>query len=70
MITKLRDIEEQSRRGEISSCEFELRIEQLFNRIGQCPKCRHTHDPLTQCETILFDGLNLMTTCTCTRGEE
>lgn len=68
LIAKIREIEERAKQGTINTCEFEREIDDLFIK-SKCPQCQHIHENNSQCETILFDGLHLMTECQCIRTD-
>ena len=66
-IEAVRKIQEALRRGEITFSQFEEELDKALDYSPVCPDCRHRHDEGTQCSIILFDGMQLLTTCTCIR---
>ena len=66
-VQKVRHLQEELRRGEITFSQFEEKLDIVLDYEPVCPSCSHRHDENTQCSVILFDGMQLLTTCTCIR---
>ena len=70
-VQKVRHLQEELRRGDITFSQFEEELDKALDYSPICPDCCHRHDEGTQCSIILFDGMQLLTTCTCVRhGKE